>query len=116
MKIPFVGAGKTIDLTTNSNCNVPLSSKITSRTNQSGSVQVYPIPVTDILYVDTSPLSDLACQIQIFDILGSLIFEKVFEKGIGLLELDLRNLSPGMYSMIMKFEGGLIKRTNFEKF
>jgi hypothetical protein len=116
MKIPFVGAGKTIDLTTNSNCNVPLSSKITSRTNQSGSVQVYPIPVGDILYVDTSPLSDLACQIQIFDILGSLLFEKVFEKGMGLLELDLRNLSPGMYSLIMKFEGGLIKRTNFEKF
>ena len=115
-RIPFVGVGKTIELTTNSNCNVTVSSRISEKTNKSGTVQVFPIPISEILYVDISPHIDLSCQLQIFDLLGSLVFEKFVEKGAGLVELNLKNLSPGIYSLIIRTEDGVIKRTKFEKF
>lgn len=63
---------------------------------------IYPNPASDILNVEGLPGKE--GQISIFDIRGRLVLKRAYHSNA--IQLDIRNVLPGLYSLSVETEGG----------
>lgn len=116
LKIPFVGKGKQIELNATSNCNAEITSQIGLKKNQSLIVNIFPIPVGDLLFIDFSSQGASYALFQVYDLLGNLVFDKTKELKEGqLIEIDFCHLPNGFYYLIIYTDKGT-EKFHFQKY
>jgi len=65
-------------------------------------ISMFPNPVTDKLYVSSE--SNERVQLKIFDVIGNIQVEELLN-GTSLVELDLKNLAKGYYTVSFSING-----------
>ena len=81
--------------------------------NISNQISVYPNPTADRVFVDLPELNETSGQIEIFNAFGQLVYKKENVPFEGqLLELNLANLSNGVYQMRLHQAGQMIESTS----
>ncbi len=74
-------------------------------------VSLYPNPANDYLHIDIPPESNGQMKVQIFDLTGKLVLQ---EKKFSGDELEIGQLAPGLYILLMENEGR-VYRAKFVK-
>ena len=68
-------------------------------------LKVYPVPTKGELYVDINQLMDQAAKLSIFNMSGELVhFMDIDDTHTGIINLDVSNLSAGMYMIKVQNE------------
>lgn len=78
---------------------------IGDRYNELRELQVYPNPVKDHLYVNLGGLSEKAGVLEVYDLSGKMLINHKTQPGYQVFNLDVQDLTRGMY-LIRRFEAG----------
>ena len=70
-------------------------------------IKLYPNPVTDILLIDMDQVTGFK-SLKIVDVLGQSLFEK---QGSAVVEIDMSDLSKGMYFVQIETESGIVTKS-----
>ena len=65
--------------------------------SESGSLSIYPNPASRLLYVNLGNRIENNGRIELFDIHGKVVFEKIIPPGYQVIQLDIDRLNNGMY-------------------
>lgn len=82
-----------------------------SSVNKENEVFLYPNPATDKLNIDF-PENTMPAEVKIYNTLGVLVYNELQRTG-GIMELDIRKLPAGIYSVVFKHQYGDITKTSF---
>ena len=69
--------------------------------NQQLNLRVFPNPSNDFVFIETNPSSNY--ELHLFDPTGKELPIKYESMGAGIMKLDIRNLTPSIYSLVIKF-------------
>lgn len=85
------------------------------RVNSLSMTNVYPNPTVDQINLDYALPRGISANYQIVDIQGRVLAQHTLEAGEGIrsLELSVTELSPGMYTLVMKSSKGNIRSKRF---
>ncbi|MCK5136027.1 MAG: T9SS type A sorting domain-containing protein [Bacteroidales bacterium] len=84
---------------------------IPDRRKEPGSLVIYPNPAVDHLYVNFGSQNENEGQLMIMDLSGKVVLTMDVQPGYSIHQLDVSNLSQGMY-MIYWFESGVLRGRN----
>ena len=74
----------------------------------SAAVRLRPNPVTDELFVDLPETYSGKAEVELIDMLGQSVMQRVAEPGTTSLHLDVRTLPAGVYSIQLRVEEGVL--------
>ncbi len=78
-------------------------------------LQVYPNPAKDYLYVNLGSRTEIPGVLEVFDLSGRMVLNMETQPGYQIFNLDIQNLTRGMY-IIRRIESGeLVGRSKFIK-
>lgn len=87
-----------------------LSFKVLARDSEIGQVDAYPNPVTDFLNVSTS--EQTTARVRLLSSTGKTLLDKEFEISVfDPASVDMRKCAPGIYTLIVEYDGNEYKRT-----
>ena len=86
------------------------SSAVTSLHQHDMEIQVFPNPVNDVLYVSGITTQINSIQARLFNNQGRLVFNTILESHQGNQHINLSQINPGIYYLLLEDEFGLLSR------
>lgn len=77
-------------------------SLVAQNTNTIGRIKLYPTPVTDILHLEFSNITNLPLNVKIYDLNGRLVYSQNLQIKNSNLIIDVNELNAAMYLIILK--------------
>lgn len=109
-----VAAGEyTVIVTDNNGCNFTDVATVDQPSNifnaemgSLGSLALYPNPGDNILYIESTVLSGIEVNVQMFSVDGKMVKSEILNQTFGLIELNTSELAPGVYFVTLRTEKG----------
>ena len=75
-------------------------------------IRLYPNPAHESLFIELSGITSTELEIKMFTVSGSQVLtsSRINSKSIGLIELDLENLNPGIYLLKLRNQEEIITK------
>jgi Secretion system C-terminal sorting domain len=76
-----------------------------ARTSTKNQVVIYPNPARSVLNIQSNPSNFQKATVQLMDVAGKMVVQQAFLNPHSTLNLDIQNLSAGLYTLIVQIDG-----------